>query len=827
MNARGATSLLLALGGGLFASSALRAQHVLHSFDELPDAGVDLATGAGAMRVQARWSFLPVEITPVAHRAVGADLKPSGPANRTFDVLPSGAASALASSGWRELAPEELVSRRGDGKLCFGWYRLQLELPTKLDSVPVEGGALFLEVVVDDLAEIWIDGEHRSILGTRGGSSAAGWNAPNRVQLTSHARSAQRFEIAIFAANAPLSQPPGNYLWIRSAALELYRAERARIGTALELPRAALRAQRGDGAELRLLAEGFGSLRGLAWTAEQGLLLADAAKNTVYRLAEDGELHPYRVKSGAASTTELARLEPGARAIASAGDGRFDFAEGGRARIARIERNGVVRVLLDASSAGGALQPFALVARRDGVSYASDAEHGALFTLGLGVPQRVATPLPYPGALAFDASERALYVADAREPKLWITALAGDGSPAFETRELPLGAPARALAIDAFGRIFAAEGRTLTVRSRTGEELGSLSFEEPLTALTWIDAARRTLACASAHALHALALGPAVGAEPLDPRWTAIFASELEPELLADERTWIEGPAWDAQRQVLYFSDIPRNAVYAWSASAGVREHLPASGWSGPGEFLGREPGSNGLLLDAAGRLILCEHGNRRLTRLETNGTRTVLAAGYDGKRLNSPNDVCAGPDGALYFTDPPFGLPLAHEDPSRELAFCGVYRLRADGSLELLLDHLRSPNGIAVSPDGRTLYVSDAVPEHPRWLAYELRADGSLGAERVLHDGRRFAGTAPGGADGIEVHPNGTVLSAGPGGVYAFAPDGALLGILHLGSAVSNVELDLAGGALYITAGRRLWRAALRPPAREHRSAASQRPPA
>jgi gluconolactonase len=247
--------------------------------------------------------------------------------------------------------------------------------------------------------------------------------------------------------------------------------------------------------------------------------------------------------------------------------------------------------------------------------------------------------------------------------------------------------------------------------------------------------------------------------------------------------------------------------VFRWRQDLGARLFLERSGYDGRKPFLGREPGANGLALDAEGRLILCEHGNRRITRLEPNGSRTVLADRYRNKRLNSPNDLVVASSGEIYFTDPPFGLPGTFDDPAREIAWAGVYRRRNDGELELLVNELPAPNGLGFSPDGRTLYVSNATRDRPVVMAYDLSVNGTVGKARVFFDASRWAGIWPGAPDGIEVDGEGNVFVAGPGGVYVLAPDGAHLGTIRTGVATSNVAFGGASGRdLFITAGSAVY---------------------
>ena len=297
----------------------------------------------------------------------------------------------------------------------------------------------------------------------------------------------------------------------------------------------------------------------------------------------------------------------------------------------------------------------------------------------------------------------------------------------------------------------------------------------------------------------------------LDPRFERLVPKNTTIERIADGFTWVEGPTWDRRHRRLLFTDIPNNVVYAWSEVGGVRVFLRPSGYSGSEPFPGPEPGANGLAFDLRGRLLLCQHGDRRIARLEPDGRLVAVADRYEGKRLNSPNDIFVSPAGDLYFTDPPFGLPRQFDDPGQELGFTGVYRLSRDGTLSLLSRELTAPNGIALSPSGRTLYVSNADLANPVWMAFDVSADGRVGKGRVFHDGRADVAAAAGVPDGMDIDREGNLFAAGPGAVFVFAPDGTLLGRINFGIAVSNTAWGDDGSTLYVTASTGVYRMKLR----------------
>lgn len=293
----------------------------------------------------------------------------------------------------------------------------------------------------------------------------------------------------------------------------------------------------------------------------------------------------------------------------------------------------------------------------------------------------------------------------------------------------------------------------------------------------------------------------------LDPRFDALVLPNARLEKITDGFEWVEGPLWNREGGYLLFSDIPNNSVYKWKEGEGVSVYLKPSGYTGAEPFTGREPGSNGLTFDGDGRLVLAQHGDRRITRLEPDGKQTALADRYQGKRLNSPNDLVFDSKGNLYFTDPPFGLPGAFDDLGKELAFQGVYRLRPAGRLELLVSDLKAPNGVALSPDEKTLYVTDVDNARAAWHAYDLMPDGSLANGRVFYDAAEWKRAPFFGPDGVKVDRTGNLFAARPGGLNVFAPDGTLLGTIETGGPTSNCAWGGDGSTLYITGGSAVYR--------------------
>lgn len=300
----------------------------------------------------------------------------------------------------------------------------------------------------------------------------------------------------------------------------------------------------------------------------------------------------------------------------------------------------------------------------------------------------------------------------------------------------------------------------------------------------------------------------------LDPRFDKLVPPNAQIELLAGGFIWSEGPIWVPEGAVdggkggyLLFSDIPRNSIMKWREADGISLFMKPSGYTGVVDY-GAEPGSNGLTLDKQGRLIACEHGDRRVSRLEKNGGKKTLADSYQGKRLNSPNDAVVKSNGDVYFTDPPYGLPERQKDPRRELDFCGVYRLAKDGHLTLLTKEMTFPNGLAFSPDEKTLYVAQSDPDRAIWMAFPVESDGTLGKGRVFFDSTAAVKAGKLGLpDGMKVDQHGNLFATGPGGVLVFAADGTHLGTIDTMQKTANCNWGGDGSVLYMCADDYLMR--------------------
>jgi gluconolactonase len=290
--------------------------------------------------------------------------------------------------------------------------------------------------------------------------------------------------------------------------------------------------------------------------------------------------------------------------------------------------------------------------------------------------------------------------------------------------------------------------------------------------------------------------------ERFDAAFDKLVPAGATIDVLGGGFDWSEGPVWVKDGEYLLFSDIPPNRIHKWKAGEGVTLFKEKIGYSGKEAFTGTEPGTNGLTLDSQGRLVMCCHGDRMIKRMDAAGNLSILAEKYEGKRFNSPNDLVYHSNGDLYFTDPPYGLPKRENDPARELDCFGVYRLGKDGKITQLTKEMTRPNGIAFSPDEKTLYVAQSDPAAAIWKAFPVKADGTLGDSRVLFDATAWVKEGlPGLPDGLKVDVQGNLWATGPGGVSVFSPAGKLLGRLNTGEKTANCAFGEDGTTLFITA--------------------------
>jgi gluconolactonase len=308
---------------------------------------------------------------------------------------------------------------------------------------------------------------------------------------------------------------------------------------------------------------------------------------------------------------------------------------------------------------------------------------------------------------------------------------------------------------------------------------------------------------------------PAVGSfEKLDAGFDSVIDASASIEIIADSLDWSEGPLWLEKEQMLLFSDIPPNIVYKWTAARGKEVYLTPSGYTSDVKR-GGEIGSNGLALNSSGELVLCQHGDRRIARMNAPLNRpapefTTLADNYKGKKFDSPNDIVFDNKGSFYFTDPPYGLEKLTEDTNKQAPYQGVYRV-TNGVAHLLVDSITRPNGLAFTQDFKSLIVANSDPDKPIWYAFDITPADSLSNARIFFDARTAGLQEKGGGDGLKIDSRGYVFATGPGGVWIFNRDGRLLGRIKVTEAVSNCAFAGDEKTLFVTADRYVLKVKLR----------------
>jgi gluconolactonase len=307
--------------------------------------------------------------------------------------------------------------------------------------------------------------------------------------------------------------------------------------------------------------------------------------------------------------------------------------------------------------------------------------------------------------------------------------------------------------------------------------------------------------------------GQSVGSiEAIDPAFNELVDTNSPIEVLSDGYEWTEGPVWVESQKMLLFSDVPKNTVYKWTEEKGVEVYLKPSGYTGTQPSTSGEPGSNGLALDNSGKLVLCQHGDRRLAVLDApldapKASFITLVDQYDGKKFNSPNDVAVRKNGDYFFTDPPYGMP---KNLTQEIPFQGVYKL-SNGQAILLVDSITRPNGIAFTPDEKTLIIANSDPEKAIWYAYNVGENDSLVNGRIFYDATEAAKSEAGLPDGLKIDTDGNVFATGPGGVWIFNADGKILGKIKVPVPTANCAFSSDEKTLFLTADNYLLRVDLK----------------
>jgi gluconolactonase len=292
--------------------------------------------------------------------------------------------------------------------------------------------------------------------------------------------------------------------------------------------------------------------------------------------------------------------------------------------------------------------------------------------------------------------------------------------------------------------------------------------------------------------------------ERIDAALDAIIDTAAKPAIIAEGMDWSEGPLWVESHKMLLFSDVPRDTIFKWTEEKGKEVYLTPSGYTDT-IARGGEMGSNGLTLDRAGKLVLCQCGNRQMARMDAalddpRPNYITLAGKYKGKRFNSPNDAVYNSKGELFFTDPAYGLEKQMDDPKKEIPFQGVYKVKTNGDVVLITDSLTRPNGIAFLPGEKTLLVSNSDPDKPNWYAFEFSDNDSSISSRIFYSTAGYDKSLKGLPDGMKIDKQGNVFATGPGGIWIFNSSGKLLGKIKLDQAASNIALSTDEKTIYIT---------------------------
>ena len=396
---------------------------------DLPDAMVDLNTQAGIDLMNGQWRYHDAEVITIPFRSVGEDLEPSGPPNETYDVVPHAEGVHFDDSDWECISAGDLAGRRGNGKISFNWYRIKVTIPDKIAGFDITGSTMVFEAVVDDYAEVWVDGKMPRVVGQAGGTVVSGFNSPNRILAAHDVKPGQTFQIAVFGINAPISVSPENYIWFRNASLEFYSEARARPANVVSLD-----VYRNDSdldkilpldSQLEKVAGGFVFTEGPVWMNEGYLLFSSPNTNTIYRWTPDGTVNVFRAKSGYNGFDIGEYTQPGSNGLTVDSQRRLTICQHGNRQIIRIEPRNKVSVLADRYLGKRFNSPNDLVYKSDGSLYFTDPPFGlpnrfedhrrelpfcGVFRVFEGEVLLLTEELSGPNGIAFSPDEKYLYV---------------------------------------------------------------------------------------------------------------------------------------------------------------------------------------------------------------------------------------------------------------------------------------------------------------------------------------------------------------------------------------------------------------------------------
>lgn len=514
-------SLILAAALTALGSVETRAQVTGDAPYGKPSAVIDLGTSAGAALAGARWRYSDARFVEVEHRAPGPDLRPSGAPNRTRDITPHAGAVDFDDAGWITFPAESIQARRGNGRFSFNWYRVNVTIPARVGKLDPTAMTVVFELVVDDYAEVWVNGRLPVVLGQTGGQLVKGFNAPNRVVLTRNAKPGDTFQLAIFGMNAPVSNPPVNYIWIRSATLDFYSpaASQTARGAGGRVTRFSPELDRlvAKDAVIEKLAGGFDFTEGPVWDAEGGyLLFSDPNTNTIYRWSPDGQVTIYRTKSGYAGVDIGEYRQPGSNGLALDRDGRVTINQHGNRRVIRVERTGAVTVLADRYQGMRLNSPNDLVYAANGDLYFTDPPFGlpqvfgdpgketpwsGVYRLRNSELTLLTTELTGPNGIALSPDGKTAYVGnwDPKRKVIMAYDVLSDGTFANRrvfydiTRSTPGEDCWDGIKVDVAGNVYAAGPKGVYVLSPAGKLLGLITPPEHVANMAWGGDDNRTL----------------------------------------------------------------------------------------------------------------------------------------------------------------------------------------------------------------------------------------------------------------------------------------------------------------------------------------------
>jgi gluconolactonase len=501
----------------LFSHDASAQHAVRQPTDGRPDATIDLRTGEGVARVSGVWRYSDARLTEADFRSPGPDMKPTGRPIRTLDQAVKAGAADFDDRGWQALDPEALDARRGSGKVSFAWYRLNLTIPERIGSVDTAGATIVFEIVVDDYAEIWVDGRLPRTPGQSGGALVKGYNAPNRVILTRDAKPGQRIQLAVFAANGPLSDPPSNYIWIRSATLDVFKAPAMLPGEPVRVVRAdpAIDALVPPGTRIEKLADGFLFTEGPVWVPDGYLLFSDPNANAIYRWSDDDGLSVFRTKSGYSGVDIGEYQQPGSNGLAVDPQGRLTINEHGNRRVSRLEANGVLTVLAERYNGQRLNSPNDLVYASDGSLYFTDPPFGlpkvfddrrketpysGVYRWSKGHLQLLGQDLTGPNGIALSPDEKYLYVGNWDDKKKVVmryevsaSGALANGIVFFDMTSAAGEDAIDGVKVDRLGNVYISGPGGLWIVSPAGQHLGTVITPEHAHNFAWGDRDGRTL----------------------------------------------------------------------------------------------------------------------------------------------------------------------------------------------------------------------------------------------------------------------------------------------------------------------------------------------